>query len=50
MCFRPASATKPIECPSCGKKIPVVGGVKQKKCPFCKVEIPQNEEKSSLEK
>lgn len=35
MCFRPASAAKPIECSNCKKKIPVVGGVKQKKCPHC---------------
>jgi phage FluMu protein Com len=36
MCFRPGGVAKPIECPNCGKKIPIVGGVVQKKCPFCK--------------
>ncbi|MEL7567773.1 MAG: hypothetical protein AAGU27_23245 [Dehalobacterium sp.] len=45
MCFRPASANKPVECPNCKKKIPVVGGVKQKKCPFCKTELPETDEK-----
>ncbi|NLM20372.1 MAG: hypothetical protein GX207_01300 [Peptococcaceae bacterium] len=40
MCFRPPSAAKPVECPNCKKKIPVVGGVKQKVCPFCKTELP----------
>jgi hypothetical protein len=39
MCFRPGAAAKPIECPKCGKKIPIIGGVVQKKCPFCKVEF-----------
>lgn len=39
MCFRPSEATKAVVCPNCGKKLPVVGGVKQKKCPFCKVEL-----------
>ncbi len=51
MCFRPASASKPIECPSCGKKLPVVGGVKQTKCPICKADLTQaateNPEKKS---
>ncbi|HHV64663.1 MAG TPA: hypothetical protein GXX46_06280 [Peptococcaceae bacterium] len=39
MCFRPTSAAKPIECPNCKKKIPVVGGVKQKKCPHCGTDL-----------
>lgn len=40
MCFRPTSAAKAVECPNCGKKLPVVGGVKQKRCPFCKTDLP----------
>lgn len=43
MCFRPTSAAKAIECPNCNKKLPVVGGVKQKKCPFCGTALPQDE-------
>jgi ribosomal protein L37AE/L43A len=39
MCFRPASAAKPIECPNCKKKIPVIGGIKQKKCPHCGTDL-----------
>lgn len=39
MCFRPAEAAKPVTCPSCGKRIPVVGGVKLKACPFCKTDL-----------
>lgn len=35
MCFRPGQAKIEIECPNCHKKYPVVGGVKQKKCPMC---------------
>ena len=46
MCFRPASATKSVECPNCGKKFPVVGGVKQKKCPICKTDLANVEVKS----
>ncbi|CDX03719.1 Hypothetical protein DPCES_3833 [Desulfitobacterium hafniense] len=45
MCFRPASASRPIECPNCGMKVPVVGGVKQKKCPKCKADLTQVEAK-----
>lgn len=43
MCFRPPTAAKPVECPSCGKKVPFVG-VKQTNCPFCKEELPQKTE------
>ena len=39
MCFRPSSASKPIECPGCGKKLAVVAGIKQKKCPICKADL-----------
>jgi hypothetical protein len=39
MCFRPGgvggAAADPI-CPSCGKKLQIIGGVTMKKCPFCK--------------
>lgn len=41
MCFRPAELSKPVPCPSCGKKIPTMAGVRQKKCPFCKTELPE---------
>lgn len=43
MCFRPTEASKSVECPNCKKKLPVVGGVKQKKCPFCGTPIAQEE-------
>ena len=49
MCFRPATATKSVECPKCGKKFPVVGGVKQKKCPICKTDLISVEVKSGEE-
>lgn len=35
MCFRPAGAAKGATCPQCNKKIQFIGGVVQKKCPFC---------------
>jgi predicted amidophosphoribosyltransferase len=35
MCFRPAAAAKGATCPKCQKKIQFIGGVVQKKCPFC---------------
>jgi len=47
MCFRPAAASKPIDCPTCGKKVVVIGGVKQKKCPHCGTELIQNNEETS---
>ncbi|HZK56662.1 MAG TPA: hypothetical protein VFC84_21100 [Desulfosporosinus sp.] len=40
MCFRPAAVSKGVECPNCKKKLAAIGGVQQKKCPFCKTEIP----------
>ncbi len=40
MCFRPAGVSKPVECPNCKKKIAAIGGINQKKCPFCKTELP----------
>ncbi|NMA68756.1 MAG: hypothetical protein GX958_04985 [Desulfitobacterium sp.] len=49
MCFRPANAAKPIECPNCGMKIPVVGGVKQKVCPKCKTDLTQVNENAEGE-
>ena len=39
MCFRPASANKPVVCPNCKKKLAAIGGVKQKICPFCKTDL-----------
>jgi len=53
MCFRPGSAAKPIECPSCGKKLAVVAGIKQTKCPLCKADltqVPAAEEKTEENK
>lgn len=56
MCFRPPSATKSVECPNCKRKFPIVGGVKQKKCPMCKTELiesapkTENEAKTTPEK
>jgi len=45
MCFRPASAAKGTVCPNCGKKIQFIGGVVQKKCPFCGASLePPKEE------
>ncbi|SMC37662.1 hypothetical protein [Sporomusa malonica] len=45
MCFRPASLSKPVECPNCGKKVAAMAGIKQKKCPFCQTELPTDTEK-----
>ncbi|AHF05780.1 hypothetical protein DESME_00725 [Desulfitobacterium metallireducens DSM 15288] len=44
MCFRPASVSKPIECPNCKKKVPVVGTTRLKSCPFCKAPLPTKDE------
>jgi phage FluMu protein Com len=43
MCFRPAGVSKPQECPNCHKKLASLGGVKQKKCPFCKTDLTETE-------
>ncbi len=40
MCFRPTEVKEVPVCPNCGKKVPIVGGVRQKKCPFCHAEMP----------
>ncbi len=44
MCFRPASAgggdNNPV-CPSCGKTLQLIGGIKMTKCPFCKYEFTE---------
>jgi phage FluMu protein Com len=50
MCFRPGSVAKPIECPNCSKKIPIVGGVVLKKCPFCKTVFTDEMIKDYMEK
>ncbi len=48
MCFRPASLSKPVECPNCKKKIAAMAGIKQKKCPFCGTPLPdENAEKNA---
>jgi hypothetical protein len=45
MCFRPAGVDLPDpECPECGKKLAVIGGVVMKKCPFCKADLSKYEE------
>lgn len=42
MCFRPAESGIAPVCPNCGKAVPVMGGVKLKKCPHCKAEMPDD--------
>ena len=42
MCFRPAEVEPPQVCPECGKEIAIIGGVKQKKCPFCGADMPES--------
>jgi len=39
MCFRPGGVAKAQVCPNCGKKLIPIGGVFQKKCPFCKTDF-----------
>jgi phage FluMu protein Com len=39
MCFRPGGVAKAQVCPNCGKKLIPLGGVIQKKCPFCKTDF-----------
>jgi predicted amidophosphoribosyltransferase len=39
MCFRPSSVDMTVICPGCGKKVSSMGGIRQKKCPFCKTEL-----------
>lgn len=39
MCFRPGGVAKSQVCPKCGKKLVPIGGVMQKKCPFCKTDL-----------
>ncbi len=39
MCFRPGGVAKAQICPNCGKKLIPLGGVFQKKCPFCKTDF-----------
>jgi predicted amidophosphoribosyltransferase len=55
MCFRPGGVVKPQECPKCGKKLAMIGGIKQKICPFCKTPLteekkPEEEKKPAEEK
>ncbi|WP_321365371.1 hypothetical protein [uncultured Desulfuromusa sp.] len=45
MCFRPGGVEKAQECPKCGKKLVALGGVKQKKCPFCKTSLEEEQDK-----
>lgn len=40
MCFRPADVGFTPICPTCGKEVPIMGGVKLKKCPHCKADMP----------
>jgi phage FluMu protein Com len=39
MCFRPGGVAKAQVCPNCGKKLVPIGGVYQKRCPFCKTDF-----------
>lgn len=41
MCFRPAEVAKPQVCPSCQRKVGVLAGIRQKKCPFCGTDMPE---------
>ena len=41
MCFRPGGVAKSYNCPNCGKKLVPLGGVVQKKCPFCKFDFTE---------
>ena len=43
MCFRPAGVEIDINCPYCGKKLPVIGNTVLKKCPFCKEEFTEQD-------
>lgn len=43
MCFRPGGVTKAQQCPKCGKKLAMLGGVKQKICPFCKTPLTEEQ-------
>lgn len=43
MCFRPAGVEIDINCPSCGKKLPIIGNTVLKKCPFCKYEFTEQD-------
>lgn len=43
MCFRPAGVEIDLNCPSCGKKLPVIGNTVLKKCPFCKYEFTEQD-------
>jgi predicted amidophosphoribosyltransferase len=42
MCFRPGGVNKVQVCPKCGKKLAMLGGVKQKICPFCKTPLTED--------
>lgn len=41
MCFRPAIAEKPFECPECGKRINPIMGQIPTTCPFCESDITE---------
>ena len=43
MCFRPAGVEIDINCPNCGKKLPIIGNTVLKKCPFCKYEFTEED-------
>lgn len=43
MCFRPAGVEINVNCPKCGKKLPVIGNTILKRCPFCKAEFTQED-------
>jgi len=43
MCFRPAGVEINLNCPDCGKKLPVIGNTVLEKCPFCKYEFTEQD-------
>lgn len=49
MCFRPSSADLSVICPSCGKKVSSLGGIKQTACLFCKADLTNADPASTTE-
>lgn len=40
MCFRPGDVAKPIICPNCDNRVPIVAGFRPEKCPKCGEPLP----------
>lgn len=47
MCFRPGDVAKPIICPECGNRVPIVAGFRPKECPKCHAELPTAEQEDA---